>query len=62
MSIPATFYIHSWELVPELMPSLPLPIVNKFVTYHNLKNALPRMDELLEKFEFTSFERYLKSE
>lgn len=61
MNIPATFYIHSWELVPELMPSLPLPIVDKFVTYHNLKNALPKMDKLLEKFDFTSFERYLKS-
>ncbi len=60
MSIPATFYIHSWELVPELMPSLSLPIVNKFVTYYNLKKALPRMSKLLEKFEFTSFERYLK--
>ena len=60
IGIPSTFYIHSWELVPELMPSLSLPIVNKFVTYHNLKNALPKMSKLLEKFEFTSFDRYLK--
>ena len=60
IGIPSTFYIHSWELVPELMPSLPLPTVNKFVTYHNLKNALPKMSKLLEKFEFTSFDRYLK--
>jgi len=62
INIPATFYIHSWELVPELMPSLPLPVVNKFVTYYNLKKALPKMDKLLEKFDFTSFERYLKIE
>ena len=60
IGIPSTFYIHSWELVPELMPSLPLPTVNKFVTYHNLKNALPKMSKLLERFEFTSFDRYLK--
>ena len=60
MNIPATFYIHSWELVPELMPSLPLPIMDKFVTYHNLNTALPKMDKLLEKFDFTSFERYLQ--
>ena len=60
IGIPSTFYIHSWELVPELMPSIPLPIVNKFVTYHNLKNALPKMSKLLEKFEFTSFDKYLK--
>ena len=59
--IPAVFYIHSWELTPEFMPSLPLPLMDKFVTYHNLANALPKMGKLLEKFEFTSFERYLKS-
>ena len=33
----------------------------KFVTYHNLSNALPKMGKLLKKFEFTSFDRYLKS-
>ena len=43
------------------MPSLPLSVVDKFVTYHNLSNALPKMGKLLEKFEFTSFERYIKS-
>ena len=43
------------------MPSLPLPIMDKFVTYYDLSNALPRMSKLLEKFEFTSFERYIKS-
>jgi len=61
LQIPATFYIHSWELTPEFMPSLPLPLMDKFVTYHNLANALPKMGKLLEKFEFTSFERYIKS-
>ena len=61
LHIPSTFYIHSWELTPEFMPSLPLPIMDKFVTYYNLSNALPRMSKLLEKFEFTSFERYMKS-
>ena len=61
LHIPSTFYIHSWELTPEFMPSLPLPFKDKFVTYHNLSNALPKMSKLLEKFEFTSFERYLKS-
>lgn len=60
LQMPSTFYIHSWELTPELMPSLPLPMLDRFVTYHNLSNALPRMSKLLEKFEFTSFERYLK--
>lgn len=61
LHIPSTFYIHSWELTPEFMPSLPLPFKDKFVTYHNLSNALPKMGKLLEKFEFTSFDKYLKS-
>ena len=62
LHIPSTFYIHSWELTPEFMPSLPLPFKDKFVTYHNLSNALPKMGKLLEKFEFTSFDKYLKSD
>jgi polysaccharide deacetylase family protein (PEP-CTERM system associated) len=61
LQIPSTFYIHSWELTPEFMPSLPLPVLDKFVTYYNLSNAMPKMGKLLEKFEFTSFERYIKS-
>lgn len=59
MQIPAVFYIHSWELAYELMPSLPLPLKEKFITYYNLKNALPKMTKLISKYEFTSFERYL---
>ena len=61
MNVPSSFYIHSWELTPEFMPKLQLPWKDKFITYYNIKNALPKMTKLLEKFEFTSFERYLKS-
>jgi len=57
--IPATFYIHSWELTPEFMPRLDLPLKDKFVTYHNLGKAYSRMSELLKHFEFTSFGRYI---
>jgi polysaccharide deacetylase family protein (PEP-CTERM system associated) len=56
---PAIMYIHSWELTPEHMPKIELPIKEKFITYHNIHKALPKMDELVKKFEFTSFERYL---
>jgi peptidoglycan-N-acetylglucosamine deacetylase len=59
MNIPSSFYIHSWELTPELMPKLQLPWKDKFITYYNLKNALPKMDKLVKNFEFTSFSRYL---
>ncbi len=57
--IPSTFYIHSWELTPEFMPRLDLPLKDKFVTYHNLSKAYSRMSELLIHFEFTSFSRYI---
>jgi len=58
--MPATFYIHSWELTPEFMPRLDLPLKDKFVTYHNLSKAYSRMSELLKHFEFTSFSRYIE--
>lgn len=58
-NIPSTFYIHSWELTPEFMPELNLPWKDKFITYHNLNNALPKMDKIIKKFNFTSFEKYI---
>ena len=58
-NIPGCFYIHSWELTPEFMPKLDLPFKDKFATYHNLTKAYTRMEELLKKFEFTSFSRYI---
>lgn len=58
-NMPATFYIHSWELTPEYMPKIPLPLSNRFITYHNLYKAMPRMDRLIKKFKFTSFEKYI---
>ena len=58
-NMPTVFYIHSWELTPELMPRISLPIKQRFVTYHNLDKAFPRMDKLIKKYEFTSFEKYL---
>jgi len=57
--IPASFYIHSWELTPEYMPKIELPFKENFATYHNIKKAYNRMDELLKQFEFTSFSNYI---
>ena len=53
--IPASFYIHSWELTPEYMPKIKLPFKENFATYHNINKAYNRMDELLKQFEFTSY-------
>ena len=57
--IPACFYVHSWELTPELMPRIPLSKKNNFITYHNIEKTLPKLDQLLSSFNFTSFEKYI---
>ena len=59
--IPATFYIHSWELTPEFMPRIKLSKKDSFITYHNIEKAYERMDELLAQFHFTSFSKYNKA-
>jgi polysaccharide deacetylase family protein (PEP-CTERM system associated) len=56
---PATFYIHSWELTPEFMPKIPLPLMDSFITYHNLNKAFPKMDKIIKEFKFISFERFI---
>jgi len=56
---PGTFYIHSWELAPELMPKISLPFIDNFITFYNIKKALDKMTKLIQEFEFTSFERYI---
>ena len=58
-NLPATFYIHSWELTPEFMPRIKLSKKDSFVTYHNIEKAYEKMDEILREFEFTSFSKYL---
>ena len=58
---PSIFYIHSWELTPENMPRIEMPKKEKFVTYHNIDKAFGKMDKLIKKFEFTSFERFIPS-
>lgn len=59
--IPSSFYIHSWELTPEFMPRIPLSFVESFITYYNLGKTMTRLDKLIKKFKFTSFERFLSS-
>jgi polysaccharide deacetylase family protein (PEP-CTERM system associated) len=58
-NVPSTFYIHSWELTPEYMKKVPLSKSDNFITYHNLKKASTKLEKLLKKFEFTSFERFI---
>ena len=61
--IPGVFYIHSWELVPELMPKIQLPKKDHFITFHNINRAYGKMEKLLDMYDFTSLmnsEKYEK--
>ena len=60
-NFPATIYIHSWELTPEFMPKIKLPLIDNFITFHNINHAFSKMDKLLETFSFTSFEKYMSN-
>ena len=60
-NIPATFYIHSWELTPEYMPKIKLPKKENFVTYHNINKAYEKMDKILKEYEFTGFSKYISN-
>ena len=58
-NLPGVFYIHSWELTPEFMPKMKLSKKDDFVTFHNIGKAYNKMEDLLEKFQFTSFEKFI---
>lgn len=55
---PAVIYAHTWELNPET-PKLNLGLYRSFVTFHNLKKTVSRLDRLLSKFKFSSVENYM---
>ena len=55
------FYIHSWELTPEYIPKMQLPLKNKFITFHKIDKTFSKMEELFKEFDFTSFNSYLKN-
>lgn len=57
--IPASLYIHSWELTPEHIPDIKLSMKNHFITFHNIEKTFSKMNDLLQNFEFTTFESYL---
>jgi len=58
-NLPGVFYIHSWELTPEFMPKMKLSKKDHFITFHNIGKAYNKMEDLLEKFQFTSFEKFI---
>jgi len=60
--IPASFYIHSWELTPEYIPQIKLPKKNHFISFYNVTKTFSKMNELLTEFESTSFNSYVLKE
>lgn len=58
--MPASFYIHSWELTPEFMPKISMPFKDNFITFHNINKSFSKMKYLLQNFSFTSFDRYIQ--
>ena len=60
-NLPGVFYIHSWELTPEFMPKMKLSKKDHFITFHNIDKAYSKMEDLLEKFQFTSFEKFIQN-
>ena len=60
LQIPSTFYIHSWELTPEFMPEITLSKKDQFITFHNIQKTYDKMDKLLKRYDFTSFEKFIQ--
>ena len=57
--IPASLYIHSWELTPEYIPKIKLPIKNHFITFYNIEKTFSKINDILKDYEFTTFQSYL---
>jgi polysaccharide deacetylase family protein (PEP-CTERM system associated) len=51
--VPATLYVHPWEIDAE-QPRLPVPWWVRARHYGGLRRTYPRLERLLSKFQFTS--------
>jgi polysaccharide deacetylase family protein (PEP-CTERM system associated) len=51
-------YIHNWELDPEI-ERIKLPLLPTLYCYYNKEKTMGKLRFLLDRFEFTSFERIL---
>ena len=54
---PAMFYIHPWEIDPD-QPRLAVPLVTRVRHYRGLVKTMPRLEQLLTEFRFTSVARH----
>ena len=58
-NIPATFYVHPWELDPG-QPRLDVPLLTRIRHYRGLRETEARIERLLTEFRFTSIAPYLE--
>jgi polysaccharide deacetylase family protein (PEP-CTERM system associated) len=56
--VPATFYIHPWEIDPD-QPRLAVSALNRLRHYRGLADARERIEVILEEFSFTTIASYL---
>ena len=59
--VPATFYIHPWELDPE-QPRVNVPMRTRIRHYGGLRRTVPRLRRLLAEFEFQPIIETLESQ
>ena len=57
--IPTSMYVHSWELTPEYIPKIKLPIKNKLITFYKIKSSYNKMNNILHEFKFNTFKSYV---
>ncbi|HJP03159.1 MAG TPA: XrtA system polysaccharide deacetylase [Planctomycetota bacterium] len=55
---PAALYLHPWEFDPD-QPRCPASALQRFRHTLNLRRTLPRLERVLERFRFDTFERVL---
>lgn len=53
-SVPASFYVHPWEIDPD-QPRLHVGPLTHVRHYRGLSRTMPRIERLLSEFEFTSY-------
>src|SRR5207244_282720 len=58
---PLAFYLHPWEFDPA-QPRVHAPFSKRFRHYLNLERTLPRLERLLERFEFGTMSAVLKDQ
>ena len=52
-NVPATFYIHPWEVDPD-QPRFPVPYLTRWRHYGGLRKVRPRLERMLGEFRFTA--------